>query len=79
MTLLKLDYEGTILLRALNNTNGNDNIETPRLIQRQRDIIRSESSIWLVFAAAALMGLVNSWKRQELVLDLAFLWPFMSS
>jgi len=24
MTLLKLDYEGTILLRALNNTNGND-------------------------------------------------------
>ena len=43
MTLLKLDYEGTILLRALNNTNGNDNIETPRLTQRQRDIIRSDS------------------------------------
>jgi predicted DNA-binding protein (UPF0251 family) len=43
MTLLKLDYEGTILLRALNNTNDNDNIETPRLIQRQRDIIRSDS------------------------------------
>ena len=42
ITLLKLDYEGTIFLRALNNTNGNDNIETPRLTQRQRDIIRSK-------------------------------------
>jgi hypothetical protein len=44
MTLLKLDYEGTVFLRLLNNNNnnGNDNIETARLIQRQRDIIRSE-------------------------------------
>lgn len=46
MTLLKLDYEGTVFLRLLNNNNnGNDNIETARLIQRQRDIIRSEDII----------------------------------
>jgi hypothetical protein len=25
MTLLKLDYEGTVFLRLLNNNNGNDN------------------------------------------------------
>jgi hypothetical protein len=41
MTLLKLDYEGTVFVRLLNNDNGN-RIETPKLIQRQRDIIRSE-------------------------------------
>jgi hypothetical protein len=41
MTLLKLGYECTVFLRLLNNNNGN-NIETPRLTQRQRDIIRSE-------------------------------------
>jgi hypothetical protein len=42
MTILKLDYEGTVFLRLLNNNNGNDNIESPKLIQRQRDIITSE-------------------------------------
>jgi hypothetical protein len=41
MTLLKLEYEGTTFLRVLNLDIGN-RIETPRLIQRQRDIIRSE-------------------------------------
>jgi DNA-binding CsgD family transcriptional regulator len=51
MTLLKLDYEGTIFLRALNNDNGNS-IETPRLIQRQRDIIRSEDIKPAITAAA---------------------------
>jgi hypothetical protein len=43
VTLLKLDYEGTVFLRLLNNNNnGNDNIETARLTQRQRDIIKSK-------------------------------------
>jgi hypothetical protein len=41
MTLLKLEYEGTTFLRVLNLDIGN-RIETPRLIQRQRDIITSE-------------------------------------
>ena len=45
MTLLKLDYEGTVFLRLLNNNNnGNDNIEIARLIQRRRDIIRQHFS-----------------------------------
>ena len=42
MTLLKLDYEGTVFLRLLNNNNNGNQIETLKLIQRQRDIIRSE-------------------------------------
>jgi hypothetical protein len=42
MTLLKLEYEGTVYLRVLNLDVGN-RIETPKLIQRQRDIIRSEA------------------------------------
>jgi hypothetical protein len=52
MTLLKLEYEGTVYLRVLNLDVGN-RIETPKLIQRQRDIIRSEAIKPAITAAAA--------------------------
>jgi hypothetical protein len=60
----------TIILKPLNSFNGKG-------ILLDQTVLKS--SIWLVFAAAALMGLVNSWKRQELVLDLASLWHFMTN